>query len=177
MKTLGLTSITLALLLVIGCASTPIPYKEIPEIHFETAEPYKIDLDSIQKPSPPKAKYGKYIDNGDVQLLAADDTIDSAAVVVFDLNEYKKIGQLVVLTTTYKNIIEQQSVLINNKIEIENSLKELMALERMKTKEYADMWVDMANTYQREKHDHKMDNIMNKVTQMLLVGLLVGVSI
>ena len=169
--------VTSIILFMGGCAAPQIPYKEIQLLKFVKIQSYSVDLDQIQKPSKPVAKYGKYDSEGRVIFLAANETIDSAGVVVFDLTEYQKIGQLAVLASTYKTVIKQQELLINNHIDTANALKELVELERMKTIEYSTMWTDASNMHLREVYDHRMDNIMNKAFQSILVGGILGLAI
>lgn len=167
----------LSLLFLINCSTAPMAYKEIPKLEFERTPSYTIDLDDIKKPDAPKVKYGRYNSNGLLSILESDSDINSNDVIIFDTEEYKKIGQVVVLTTTYKNIIKQQEVLINQKIEIENSLKEFVELERLKTKEYADLWVDTVNMYELEKRDHNWDNNLHTVMQVIMTLSIIGLAV
>jgi hypothetical protein len=163
-----ITSI-ITLVLLSGCAAVQVPYKEIPKLEFEKSPRYEINLDSIQKPSAPKVKYGDYTINDTIKIITPEE-VSSKSVVIFDLEEYKKIGQLTVLALSYKSIIQQQEVLINQKIDIENSLKEFVELERLKSKEYADMWIDNVNMLNQERHSHTQDNVINKIFEAVLAS-------
>lgn len=164
--------IVLMIISITSCAST-IERKPLPPLEFEKTEPYEIDLSTIIKPDKPSPIFAYQDDDGNIERT----DIDNANVVIFTKEEYKKIGQLVILTSTYKKLLKQQEVLINNRIEINNSLKEFVELERMKSQQYQDMWIDSENMYRYERQQHKQDNFFNKVIHLILTGAIIAIAI
>ena len=142
-----------------GCSpakfSARIPEKIIPE----KIEEYKIDLSSIPKPEPVVRRYAAVAEDGGLVYVS---TPDSASVFVLESKEYTKINALKELALTYKGIIGHQEDLVNNQIEIRNSLEELLALEREATIIMVRLWEDSENAYREEKYYHTIDNLINR---------------
>jgi len=164
--------ILLTVFLCTSCAST-IKREPLPELKLDKTSEYSIDLTKIEKPSPIRPIFAHRDDSGNIK----ESSMDDANVVILEQEEYKKVAQLVILATSYKKIIEQQTVLVNNQIDINNSLKEFVELERLKSREYQNMWLDSENTYLSEKYDHKVDNVLNKIVQLILTGAIVAIAL
>jgi hypothetical protein len=153
-------------ILLPGCAATKFePYKP-PELKFEKTAKYNVQdkLKDIPKPDRPERKLA--ILNGNKISFTED--ANQANVVLFDFNEYRKIAALLELTKTYKHIVLEQEALVNIHIDTINAYKEFLELERLKALAYRDLWVDSENRYREERHDHKVDNFMNKGLSTLL---------
>lgn len=161
-------------LLFSSCGPRTLNIKEMPKLEFEKTPPYSIDLSTIEKPAKPNPLFGVQRDDGTITII--DKSIEDPNVVVFNLAEYKKVAQVVSLAVTYKELIKQQEVLINEKIKIENSLKEFLELERLKSIEYQRMWVDTTNQYYLEQYNRSQDNFMSKVYQSIMMATIVGIS-
>lgn len=159
---------------MVGCSGVQtIERQPLPELKFNRTPAYEIDLSTIDKPTPIKPIYAYRDDNG----IIKESDIDNANVVILTQEEYKKVAQLVLLASSYKKVIEQQEVLVNNQIDINNSLKEFVELERLKSQQYQEMWVDSENAYLQEKKDHKTDNVIGKIVEMILTGAVIALAI
>jgi len=154
---------------ICSCAPAKFEAKEMSELKFEKTPQYNINLDDIPKPS----KIQRQFLNGDFKLTK---NIDEAKYVLLVPKEYAKIEALLDIIIAYKKIIKEQEVLINSDINIINSLKEFVELERLKAKEYRNLWVDSENAYREERYLHKMDNAINKGTLSLIsIGSLIAI--
>lgn len=153
-----------------GCAPSEFkPYKPEP-INFEKTPPYSVQeqLDKIQKPEPLKRMYVKKIDSKTFEIV---ENKDEATHIMLAPSEYAKVGALVKLAKTYKELAIDQEVLINTYIEQINALKELLAMEQKKAEVYRELWVSSENAYRREKWEHDWDNRIHKTG---LYGITVG---
>lgn len=151
-----ITWLLIASFLFVGCAPKQfIPY-EPPAVVFEKTSEYTLDLDSIPKPAKIKPIY---VDENFKEVPK-----EEAKFVVLAPSEYAKISALLKLAKAYKDIAKEQEVLINTHISVINSLKEYVALEQMKTKEYRQLWADSENAYRQEAHNRKVDNAIHKGT-------------
>lgn len=155
-----------------GCSPQLLDYKNISPLVLNKSPEYKIDLSTIPKPEPINRKYGILRSDGSITLVNPD-MINEADVIVLTLDEYKKIGELVKLAITYKELVLQQEVLINENIKIENSLKEFVELERLKTIEYSEMWINSENMYRQERYDNSRNKIVSNIVQVILSGAVV----
>ena len=162
---------TLFLSPVMGCAPKQfIPY-EPPAVEFERTPQYEgIDFDSIPKPSKIKPVF---VDENFKEVPA-----EEAKFVLLVPKEYAKVAAVVKLAKTYKQLAQEQEVLINTNVDIINSLKEYVALEQMKAKEYRRLWADSENAYRQERYQHKLDNAINKgVTATIAIGAAILLAI
>jgi hypothetical protein len=139
------------------------------------SKPYHVDLDSIPKPSPIIRTYGKFKSDGTIEVIPRS-RINESEVVILTHDEYSKVAQLVELASTYKDIVIQQTNLINEKITIENSLKEFIRLEHSKSNLMYNMYVHSENMYRQASYDRKVDNIIAKTVQIILTGCIVGLA-
>lgn len=162
----------LFLLFLLLCSCAPVRFSaRIPEkIIPEEIEEYKIDLNSIPKPEPIVRKYAAIDEDGGLFYVS---TPDSASVFVIYPKEYAKINALKELALTYKGIIGHQEDLVNQQIEIRNSLEELLALEREAIIVTTKLWEDSENTYRKEKYYHTIDNIIDRGSlYMVTIGII-----
>lgn len=161
-------SLTLSLLFILtSCAPATFVPREMPQLQFEKTPYYHVDLSNIPKPEAIKPIY---VDENFEQT-----TPDKAKYVLLTAEEYAKIGALLKLCKAYKQVIQQQEVIINSHVDIINSLKEFVELERLKAKEYQNLWADSENAYRHEQYYHKLDNAINKGTFGLLsLGVIVA---
>ena len=113
---------------IMSCAPTPFkPFKAEP-ITFEKTPSYSVqeEIDKIPKPEPLKRMYVKKIDDVSYQVVANK---AEATHVMLAPSEYAKVGALVKLTKTYKQLVLDQEKLVNTYVEQINALKELLAME------------------------------------------------
>ncbi len=141
-------------ILSFGCAPTKFIPREPLDTKFDPTPPYTIDLSKIPKPNKLKPIF---MDENFKKV-----TMDKAKFIVLTQVEYAKIAALLKLAKAYKNIIKEQALLTNTHIDIINSLKEYVALEKAKAKEYRQLWADSENAYRQEKYAHSVDNAINK---------------
>lgn len=150
-----------------SCAPAKFIPREMSKLNFEKTPYYNVNLSNIPKPEAIKPIY---VDENFEQA-----TPDKAKFVLLTSEEYAKIGGLLKLCKVYKDIIKQQEVIVNNHVDIINSLKEFVELERMKAKEYQSLYADSENAYRSEQYYHKLDNAINKGTFSLLsLGIIVA---
>ena len=153
MKELAVVLLSIVIL-SFGCAPAKFIAREPLVVKFDPTKYYKIDLSKIPKPSK-------------LQPIFVDENFkkvppDQAKFILLMPAEYAKIAGLVKLAKAYKNIIKEQSILVNTHVDIINALKEYVALEKAKAKEYRDLWADSENAYRQERYAHSLDNAINK---------------
>lgn len=167
--------ISICFLFVISCSPKMLDVKQAEPIKFEKTEEYKLDLSKIPKPDPLKSLIGVVQDtNGTIQVLDVESLGESKQVMVLTPEEFQKIAQLVNLAVTYKQIVLQQTDLINENINTSNSLKEFVEIERLKSDAYNELWVASENQYRQEAYERRNDNFVNKAIQLFLsCGILV----
>jgi len=141
-------------LLSLGCAPAKFIAREPLDVKFDPTASYEIDLSKIPKPNKLKPIF---MDENFNQV-----PMDQAKIIVLSTQEYAKIAALVKLAKTYKTIIKEQEMLVNTHVDIINSLKEYVALEKAKAREYRQLWADSENAYRQEKYSHSLDNAINK---------------
>jgi len=155
----------IALLIVgiflISCAPPPFkPFK--PEvIRFDETPSYSVqeEIDKIPKPEPLKRMYVKKVDDTTYQVVS--DRAEASHIMLAP-KEYAKVGALVKLTKTYKELVIDQEALVNTYIEQINALKELYAMEQRKSEVYRELWISSENAYRQEKWEHDWDNRLHK---------------
>ena len=173
-------------ILLIGCQTFDPP--EIQELTFEKTPYYEQDL-SLPKPdSPPQPVYVKVLDNGlssSTQIPGTNNNTQNKTFVVVDNpsdanyimlapKEYAKVGAIVRLAVTYKELTEQEKVLTNTYVDQINSLKSLVEIERQKVAAYRNLWVDSENAFRQERKSHRIDNVINK---SMWLGTVAGAAI
>lgn len=162
--------ITLCLLFFIGCAPKLFVPREIPDIKFEKTESYSVDLSNIPKPDKLKPVF--------VDSEFKEVTQEEAEYVLLVPKEYAKVGAVVKLAVAYKDIVKEQETLINTNIDVINSLKEYVALEKAKAEEYRNLWADSENAYRQERYRHKVDQAITRGTfGVIVIGLLTALII
>jgi len=141
-------------LLVGGCAPSKFKPREIPQLTFNPTPQYSIDLSTIPKPD----KLKPIFMNSEFKEVSKD----QAEYIVLIPQEYAKVAAVVKLAKAYKGIVKEQEILINTDIQIINSLKEYVALERAKAEEYRNLWIDSENAYRQERYQHKLDQAITR---------------
>ena len=157
-------------LFLVSCAPAPFkPFKPEP-ITFEETLPYSVqeEIDKIPKPEPLKRMYVKKVDDVSYQVVA---NREEATHVMLAPSEYAKVGALVKLTKTYKQLVLDQEKLMNTYIDQINALKELLTMEQRKSDSYRELWISSENAYRYEKWEHKWDNRIQKTG---LYGITIG---
>lgn len=150
-------SCVLVLILIIssfGCSPKLLEPTKLPPLAFDKTPAYSIDLSTIPKPEMLEPIF--WDESYNVV------TADKAKYVVLVPKEYAKVAGVVKLAALYKQLIMEQEILVNTHIETINSLKEFVALERLKAQAYRDLWVDSENSYRQEKYSHSVDNAVNR---------------
>lgn len=153
-KILAILLIVFICLTFSGCGPEFIKQEPLPELKFEKTPSYKVDLSSIIKPDKP---IHIWVDENFKQVAAKD-----AKYLLLTNEEYAKYVAQLKIKKTYEEIINQQEILINQYINVINSLKEYVELERLKADEYRKMWVDSENAYRYERHLHSIDNALSR---------------
>jgi hypothetical protein len=137
-----------------GCQSTGAPkgFPPAPEpLTFEETPNYEPDLSKLKAPEQPVMSYGKMsADKTSVTIVA---TQEEADYVMFTPQEFAKVGQVVSLARTYKELTGQQAELINTYIDNINALKGLAAVEREKAIAYRQLWLDALTMYNQERKE------------------------
>lgn len=141
------------LLLTSGCAAK-FEAPPLADIKLENDKPYVLDLSTIAKPEKMNTIW--------VDENYNETTPENAKYALLTQEEYAKIGQLIKLALTYKELAVQESELVNLKIDTINSLKAYVELERFKAQEYRSFYQEAQNRYLQERHDHKVDKIVDK---------------
>lgn len=143
-----------ATILLCCCAPKKFVPREIPDVKFNKTPEYSVDLSNIPKPD---KLVPIFVDEN-----FNETSKDNAKYIVLTPKEYAKVGAVVKLAKTYKEIVKEQEVLINTDIRIINSLKEYIALEQMKANEYRKLWADSENAYRQEQYNHKLEQAVTK---------------
>lgn len=151
----------LSLLVLVGCAPTRFEPFRPPPINFERTKYYEFDASKLQKPSAPNQILL------DANFRPVEDST-SAKYVAFASSEFAKIVALNRLYNAQQDIITEQVHLVNTKVDIINSLKELLALKDAELQEYITLWVNSENAYRQEAADHFRDNVFNRSAMYLI---------
>lgn len=153
-------------LIIIGMfllSCSPPPFKPFkPEvIKFDESPPYSVqeELDKIPKPDPIKRIYVKKVTDKTFEVVA--DKVEATHIMLAP-KEYAKVGAVVKLAKTYKELVIDQEALVNTYIEQINALKELYAMEQRKAEVYRELWISSENAYRQEKWEHDWDNRLHK---------------
>jgi hypothetical protein len=153
-----------------GCAPPKFIPKDPPIVKFDKTPPYKVDLSTIVKPDKPV-----YIWT-DEKFKPTNK--NDAKYLVLTKKEFAKFVAQLKIKKTFEEIIGKQEIIINTNIDIINSLKEYVALEQMKSKEYRDLWVDSENAYRQERYYNELNNaIMKGFLGFISIGALVALII
>ena len=144
-----------------GCAPAPFKPFEPEKITFTKTDPYSVkeELDAIPKPEPIVKIFVKK--TGDKTFEVVEDK-NEATHVMLAPSEYAKVGAVVKLAKTYKELALDQEILVNTYITQINALKELVAMEQRKAEVYRELWIGSENAYRQEEWQHKWDNRINK---------------
>jgi hypothetical protein len=105
-------------------------------------------------------------------------TPSEATHIILTRKEWYGIGVIVEKAKAYKELAEQEESLINTHIDIINSQKEYIELERRKSIEYRDLYMISENSFRQEEYRHKQDNLINKIGHYIIVigGIALGIS-
>jgi hypothetical protein len=147
--------------LFISCAPRQFtPYKPT-DLKIESTPLYSIksDLESIPKPDKLVPMYVQKTSETNFEVV---EDSNKATHILLAPEEYAKVGAVIKLAKTYKEIILINESIVNTYIDQINALKELSSLEREKVISYRELWVNSENMYRQEKFEHKTDNIINK---------------
>ena len=167
--------ILLVTFVVASCAPAEFKPWTPPEIVFEPTELYDIQEALARIPKPEKLKPLYVSMQGDTVTQVSR---DQATHILLVPQEYAKVGAVVKLAKTYKQIVIEQEGIINSYIEANNALKELLALERQKVLMYREMWVDSENAYRQEKYLHDRDNLINRTGMTLItIGAIIAIAL
>ena len=72
------------------------------------------------------------------------------------------MNSLLQLAIGYKEITQEQATLINLHINTINTLKEHIELERAKSLQYRELWINAENNYRYEEWEHTKTHIFYK---------------
>lgn len=155
---------------LISCAPAPFKPFKPEQIVFEKTPAYSVqeDLDKIPKPEPLVRMYVKKVTESTYEVVAVK---EEATHIMLAPAEYAKVGALVQLAKTYKELALDQEILINTYIDQINALKELLSMEQRKSEVYRELWISSENAYRYEKWEHQKDNFFHKTA---LYGITVG---
>jgi hypothetical protein len=155
-------------LIFAGCAPAKFVPAEYPKVEFEPTPPYVANLDEIEVPGKPV----KILLDENFQMTE-DQT--KARYIAFAPKEYTKVQAYVLAGKSYKEIAIEQEKLINTYINQINALKELVALEQAKAEQYRQLWVDSENAYRQERHEHRINTMINRATFIGIGALLIAI--
>jgi len=149
-----------------GCSVSKLTPIKTPEIKFNPTQNYDVKslLSNIKKPEKMKVVF---VNNNFREVDP-----EAATGVLILPKEYAKVAALLKICNTYKEVILEQENLVNIHIDTINSLKEFIKLEQSKSDTYKELWVNSENAYRQEKHDHKVDNIINKATTISIGAIM-----
>lgn len=161
--------------LLCSCAPAKFePYRP-PEIKYDKLEDYDVQslLANIPKPEKLEPIYVK-LDGINITKVSKEE----ATHILLAPKEYAKVGGVVKLATTYKEIAIEQETLINTYIAQINSLREMIVLERQKALLYRELWVDSENAYRQEKYEHDRDNALNRTGMYIItIGSIIAIAL
>ena len=149
------------LFLFVSCSPKQFsPYKP-PDLKLQPTPNVNIkdDIENLPKPEKLKVIYVKKISDNSFEVVERS---EESTHILLAPREYAKVGAIVKLAKTYKEIILISEGIVNTYIDEINALKELSALEREKVISYRELWVNSENMYRQEKFEHDKDNIINK---------------
>jgi len=133
---------------------------------FEPEQVYVLDTSSIPKIDPPNFIFLKKNTDGSIRIAKDTETPDYAAL---DVNELKKIEAMLTVRDMYKDISKEQESLINIERSKNKVLKEMLTLERQARKTEQQLRLDSEKRYRQEIRDHRLDNILNRGSLILVV--------
>lgn len=165
----------LSIFMIASCAPKQFEPWKPPEIKFDPTPPYEIQeaLKNIPKPDKLEPVYVT-ISGDEVKQVPKE----QATHILLVPKEYAKVGAVVKLAKTYKEIVIEQEAIINSYIEANNALKEMLELERQKSLLYREMWVDSENAYRQEKYEHNRDNYINRTGMYIItIGSIVAIAL
>ena len=168
-------SLILVTLIVTSCAPAKFDPWTPPEIKFEPTPSYEIQEALKNIPKPEKLEPMYVIISGD---KVEEVPREQATHILLAPKEYAKVGGVVKLAKTYKEIVIEQEAIINSYIEANNALKEMLELERQKSLMYREMWVDSENMYRQEKYEHDRDNYINRTGMYIItIGSIIALAL
>jgi len=165
-----LITLGILILFIISCAPPQFkPFKPEP-MKFDKTDPYSVQeyLNSLPKPEPLKRIYVKKVDDTTYQTVQNK---EEATHIMLAPSEYAKVGAVVKLAKTYKELAIDQELLMNTYIDQINALKELLVMEQRKAEVYRELWISSENAYRYEAWEHKWDNRLHKAG---LYGITLG---
>jgi len=163
-------ALIVCLMFLISCAPPPFKPFQPERIVFDQTPTYSVqnEINSLPKPEPLKRMYVKKISDTSFEVVASS---AEATHIMLAPSEYAKVGAVVQLAKSYKEIVLEQEKLVNTYIDQINALKELYALEQRKTEMYRELWINSENAYRQEKWEHDWDNRLHKTG---LYGITIG---
>lgn len=138
----------------VGCGPRNFEPFNPPPIQFEKTPEYSLDLSSFEKPEKIQTVY--------LDEDLNETSIDLATYVLLTNKEYSKVNSLLQLAIGYKEITQEQATLINLHINTINTLKEHIELERAKSLQYRELWINAENNYRYEEWEHTKTHIFYK---------------
>jgi hypothetical protein len=165
-----IVSVLLVFLFLISCSPKLLQPWQPPELKFDKTPEYSVkeEIDKIPKPEPIVKIYAKQISDTSFKVVKSAEEAD---FVILAPSEYAKVGAVVKLAKSYKELVLDQEALVNTYITQINALKELVALEQKKSQMYRELWISSENAYRQEARDHKVDNFINRAG---IYGVTVG---
>jgi hypothetical protein len=105
-------------------------------------------------------RYASIKDDGTLEVT---DTAAGATHILFDAENYTKVGDIISLADSYKKVSQEQTNLVNLYILEANKLKQILELERYKSQILTDSWAASENLYRQERALRQRENVVNKV--------------
>jgi len=153
-----------------GCAPREIKLDKFEPVKFEKTEPYKLDLSTLNKPEMLKPIF--------IDKNFKEASIDKAEYVLLLPEEYAKINGILKLAKAYKDVALEEEVLVNNYIDIINSLKEYIKIEQEKARAYQELYVAVENTYRYEQYLNGVERKINQgLFSVISIGTLIAVIV
>ena len=169
---------TVTVFLLFGCAPSKFEPYTPPPIHYDKLEDYDVQEMLAKIPKPDRLAPIYVILEGDYVNRLKKDQKELATHILLVPKEYAKIGGVVKLAKTYKEIVIEQEILINTYIAQINALREMLVLERQKAILYKELWADSENAYRQEQYEHNRDNILNRTGMYIItIGSIIALAL
>lgn len=171
MKSIVYFTCLIMVMFSISCASTkPFEAPKLEPAKFEPTEKYKLDLTPLEnaKPTPPVPVYA--VMDEKKQTITITNDPKNANSVVFTTAEYAKVGSVIKIAATYKEVAIQEEALINLRIDEINSLKQLVAIKDAQIAVYRDMYMESMKLYNEERRQHHRDNVRHDIKEVIMFG-------
>ena len=166
-----LIGILFSTIIISGCATTQPFQIEPPVLPNITPMPkYESKIDEMKKPEIPNFVFMHLDEKTGTYIILPDNAPqDQITHIAMSPSDFSKIEQLLDLCITYKNVAKTEEQLVNTNIDIINQYLQRLQIEREITRNYFELWQGVKQDYYKEKKDHRIDNIINRVSNVVTI--------